>query len=175
MHNATKKARSKNAWLFAAASAILASAWLFFLSKNGSYHPSFTTWWWIFCGVLWGLGIVIPGLSPSSLFLIVNTYKQMSEGIGDLNFAIILPMAVGLIITVASLSRFMNRLLSRWYAQVMHAILGIIFVFTIAILIDIVNAGIGNALLCVICFGVGFAVAFGMESLSGRMDDLTKT
>lgn len=168
--DAGHKGRPRHAWMYVTAAGILASAWLFLFSQNGSYLPSFTAWWWALCGALWGLGIIIPGISPSSIFLLLNTYQQMSEGIGNLDFSILLPMAAGLIFTVALLSRCMNYLLTRWYSQVAHAILGIVFIFTLAIIISIFSVEIQNAFIYALCFGAGYAAAHGMEKLSAVMD-----
>ena len=173
--DARRKKRPRHAWIYMTVAAILAAAWLFLFAKDGSYQPSLTAWWWVLCGVFWGLGIIIPGLSPSSIFLLLNTYQPMNEGMGNLDFSILLPMAAGLVAAVALLSRFMNRLLSLWYSHVMHAIIGVVFMFTLAIFIHIFSenfffVGIINMAICALCFGVGFAAAYGLEKLSGAMD-----
>jgi len=165
-----KKGHPRHAWIYAVVTAILAIAWLFFTSQNGSYQPSFTLWWWVLCGVIWGLGFIIPGISPSAIFLLLNAYQHMSESIGNLDLSIVLPMAAGLIVTVALLSRFINHLLTRWYAQFMFATFGIVFIFTLAILRLIFSTGIDNALICGFCFCAGFAAAYGMQKLSGVID-----
>lgn len=35
--------------------------------------PSFGLW--LLCGVLWGIGIIAPGMSPSSLFIFMGVYQ----------------------------------------------------------------------------------------------------
>ena len=44
--------------------------------------PSFGLW--LLCGVLWGIGIIAPGMSPSSLFIFMGVYQPMAAGIADL-------------------------------------------------------------------------------------------
>ena len=85
--------------------------------------PSFGLW--LLCGVLWGIGIIAPGMSPSSLFIFMGVYQPMAAGIADLSMPILLPMALGLVLCVVIFSKAMNWLLGRFYGPTMHVLLGV--------------------------------------------------
>lgn len=166
---AGSKGRPHGVWRFTFVAAILAGGWMFLLTQQGSFTPSYTVLWWMLCGILWGLGIILPGLSPSSLFLFLNTYPQMTAGIGMFDLAVVVPMVATLIATVVLLARTMQYLLSHWYAQVMYVIMGIVLASTLGILIVNMQAGLASVFSCLLCFIVGCAVAFGMELLSDKI------
>jgi len=69
---------------------------------------------WVLAGALIGLGVVIPGLSPSNLLMYLNLdqggrlYEGMTSGIKHLDFGVIIPMLLGVAICVLLLSKLMN-------------------------------------------------------------------
>lgn len=166
---AGSKGRPKSAWLSFFIGAVLMGAWMFLLSRGGGSKVEPNVYWWLLCGVLWGLGLVVPGLSPSSFFIFFGLYEPMTAGIGRFDFSVIIPLAIGLAATVALLARSMNALLRRAYPVVMHAILGIVTASTIAILPFGNARGTGDVILYIVCFVVGCGIAFGMERLSLRI------
>ena len=121
----------------------------------------------VICGLVWGLSLVIPGLSSSSVLLYMGLYEPMTAGIAALDFSVILPLLLGLLITVLSLARFVNALYEKHYAVVSRFILG----FVVASSLKIVPASFESAgalVLSLACFGIGFAVARGMDCARGR-------
>ncbi len=121
-----------------------------------------TRWRWLLCGVLWGIGLIAPGMSPSSLFLFMGVYQPMAAGIADLSLPILIPMGVGLLACVLTLSHLIGWLLKRYYAVTMHAILGVALASTVAIL------PIGPW--ATLCFAAGLAVALWMDRVNQRME-----
>ena len=116
----------------------------------------------VFCGLVWGLSLIVPGLSSSSVLLYMGLYEPMTAGIAALDFSVILPLVLGLAITALSLARVVNRLYEKHYALVSRLILG----FVIASTLKIVPSGFDSAgalALSLVCFAVGFAVARGMD------------
>lgn len=91
-------------------------------------------WTWMIAGGLIGLGMIVPGLSPSNFLIYMGMYKGMSDGIKELNFSVILPIGIGGIVTVLALSKVMDYIFSKAYAQLFHFILGIVFASTIMII-----------------------------------------
>jgi len=59
---------------------------------------------WTIAGGLIGLGMIVPGLSPSNFLVYMGMYKDMSDGIKTLNFSILIPIAIGGLVTVLALS-----------------------------------------------------------------------
>jgi Predicted membrane protein len=90
-------------------------------------------WTWVIAGGLIGLGMIVPGLSPSNFLVYMGMYKAMSDGIKELNFGVIIPIAIGGLVTVLGLSKVMDYIFSKAYAQLFHFILGIVFASTVMI------------------------------------------
>ena len=149
--------------------ASLALAFLFFhLLENTSgitIPPSFFAF--VFCGFLWGLSTIVPGLSSSSILICFGLYEPMTEGIAALDPRVLVPMLLGIGVTALSLARLVNMLYKKHYATTSLVVLG----FVVASSIKIVPAKFDSIWLLVIslaCFVLGFAVARGMDVLQHR-------
>lgn len=99
---------------------------------SGSVEQNFFTW--MIAGALIGLGIIVPGLSPSNFLVYMGMYKAMSDGIKNVDFGVIIPIAIGGLVCVLSLSKVMDYIFSKAYAKLFHFILGIVFASTIMII-----------------------------------------
>ena len=120
--------------------------------------------------VLWGIGIIAPGMSPSSLFIFMGVYQPMAAGIADLSMPILLPMALGLVLCVVIFSKAMNWLLGRFYGPTMHVLLGVSLASTLVILPLGSAVTLGTGLLYAACFLGGLVVALWMDRVSRRME-----
>ena len=151
----------------------LTLAYLFFhLLENGVstvIAPSF--WSFLFCGALWGLSLIIPGLSSSSILIYLGLFDPMTAGIADLDFSVIIPMFIGIGITALSLARVVNMLFKKHYAITSRAVLG----FVIASSLKILPSSFSNPWVMVIsllCFGAGFAVARLMDIMGNKQENI---
>ena len=79
-------------------------AWMIPMSLGGQANVIPNFGWWCLCGVLWGLGIIVPGMSPSNIFFFLGLATPMYASIGALDLGVILPMGVCLLLTVVLLS-----------------------------------------------------------------------
>lgn len=170
------KGHGKNAWIAMAVAGALTAVWMYLISSmessNGSSGVTPTLTWWLICGVLWGLGMVVPGMSPSSIFIFLGLYQPMTAGISTLDMSVVLPIVVGLAATIVLLSRGMGWLLDKHYAVLLHAIFGIVIVSTAAILpFGQSSTDVMSILLYAGCFIVGCAVAYGMEYMHKVLED----
>lgn len=142
----------------------LSLAFLFFHLLEGgtgfTIAPSFFSY--LFCGLLWGLSLIIPGLSSSSVLIYLGLYEPMTAGIGALDFSVILPVLLGIVVTALLFARLVNMLFKKHYALISRIVLG----FVIASSLKIVPAAYDSILtlvLSVVCFIVGFFIARGMD------------
>lgn len=119
-------------------------------------------WWYLFCGAVWGLSLIVPGMSSSSILIFVGLYEPMSKGIGDLNFRVIVPVIIGILVVAVTLARFVNMLFEKKYSIVSHAIVGLVCASTVMI-IPTSFASVGQFFGCLGCAVVGFAIAFAMD------------
>ena len=127
------------------------------------------TWTWMIAGGLIGLGLIIPGLSPSNFLIYMGMYKAMSDGIKTLNLGVIIPIAIGAIIVVLSLSKIMDYIFSIAYAKLFHFILGVVFASTIMIIPkDYSGFGVFQYLLCVVMLVLGALLGSWMSRLEEK-------
>ncbi len=149
----------------------LAFAYLLFqILDNGvrtAILPSFGSY--LMSGVVWGLSLIIPGLSSSSILLYLGLYEPLTAGIGSLDFSVIVPFIIGIGSTALLLARVVTMLFSKHYAVVSRIILG----FVIASSLKILPASFENPLVLVIsiiCFSAGFVLSRGMDCAKKRQD-----
>jgi putative membrane protein len=165
-----KEGRPRSALITGIAAFALMLAFLIVINGRPSVHSTPTTLTWIICGVLWGIGFIAPGMSPSALFLFMGVYEPMAAGIADLSMPILLPMGGGLILSALLLSRLINSLLKNYYSQTMHAILGVSVASTVMILPFGSSPSFTEVLLYALMFAVGLALALWMGAMSKKLD-----
>lgn len=137
-------------------------------SMEGSIQPNF--WWYLFCGVIWGLSMVVPGLSSSSILLFIGLYQPMAEGIGNLDFGVLIPLAIGFAAMILASSRLVNWLLNNHYAVMSRMILGFV-ISSVLLIIPLSYSGILQFVFAVLCFAVGFLLARWMDRLKVKQDE----
>ncbi len=156
-----KKEGSKKGWIGFAV-ALIGLFLLFSYLKGGvaqSITPNFG--WYIFCGVAWGLSMVVPGLSSSSILLFLGLYEPMSQGIGNIDFNVLIPLGIGFAATLIITARPVNYIIKNFYGIFSKVILG--FVVASVIMIFPIPEKFGWELIVgFICFVVGYIVAFYM-------------
>ena len=163
----SQKGRTKGMWVALAISSAVLLAFFYTLkfSTQTTVTPSFG--WYIFCGVLWGFSLIIPGMSSSSTLLFLGLYQPMSEGIATLNWQVLLPFAIGMIGTVLLLARLVNQLFERHYGIAFFCVIGFVIASTIPI-IPTAFAGVGEALLSILAVVVGFFASYYLERVGGK-------
>jgi putative membrane protein len=123
---------------------------------------------WLMAGGIIGLGVIVPGLSPSNLLVYMNLYKPMADGIKGLDFMVILPLMVGALACVILLSKLMSYIFSKAYAVLYHCILGIVFASTLIIVPFSYNYLSLGGLWCLLALAAGAALAFYMSKLEDK-------
>ena len=87
----------------------------------------------LFCGVLWGLSFIIPGMTSSSILMAVGLLTPMIDGITRMDPAVLIPWGLGMAGVVALFARIVSRLFDRHYSIAYHAVLGIVLASTLII------------------------------------------
>lgn len=148
---------------------------LLLIKGNGAMVVTPSIWLWLGCGALWGLGFIAPGLSPSSIFFFLGVMNPMMDGISKLDMGLILPMGVGLVLCALAFSQGIGWLLKNRFSGTMHAIIGLAMASTVAMLVDpdlhLWTANIGQALIYLLCFAVGFVVAMWMDRMNKKFEE----
>lgn len=129
--------------------------------------------WYVFCGLVWGLSTVIPGLSSSSVLICMGIYEPMTEGIANLDFAVLIPLLLGTAITLFVTARFVNRLFENHFCWAVRVVTGIMIASTLMILPDHFSTFF-QAVLSFMSFAVGFALARAMDIAKEKNEDSMK-
>lgn len=121
---------------------------------GGSVEANFFTW--MIAGGLIALGIIVPGLSPSNFIVYMGMYKQMSDGFKTLDMSVILPIALGGLVTLALFSKLVHYIFKKAYPQLFHFIFGIVLASTVMIIpTNYAGFDIVQYLACVVMLGFG--------------------
>lgn len=120
---------------------------------------------WAMSGALIGLGVIVPGMSPSNFLIYFGLYDKMAAGIADVNLSVIIPLFLGLVVCVLAFARLANWAFDTYYAGMYHAILGLVIGSSLAIFPVVVFPAYTRKGLDEAGLGLGTAVAFGIAML----------
>jgi putative membrane protein len=167
----SERSGPKQSWSAFILPMIAAYALLRFLQAESLGAVSPSPAWYTFCGVIWGLSLVIPGLSSSSILIYMGLYQPMTAGIAKFDFTVILPLLAGLLITVVLTARLVNYLFEKNRTLMSRIILGVMLASTLLIVPVSFPDGL-SIFLSVICFEAGFLLARWMDVFrTKRMGD----
>jgi len=133
--------------------------------RSVTMAPSF--WGWVLSGALTGLGLVVPGMSPSNFLLYLGLYEPMANGIKSLDLGVILPLILGVVLVIFLFARLVSWLFRKHHALMYHIIIGIVIGSTAAIIPSGVS-GIGVILTCALLFLVGAGASYALAKLDEK-------
>ncbi len=135
---------------------------------------------WLASGLLMGLGLIVPGMSPSNFLIYFGLYDKMAIGIKDFDFAVIIPLIIGFVLCIILFSKLAAWLFRRYYSGMYHFILGMVIGSSSAIFPTIVfpafdtenliasDLTFGGALFfCFVLFAIGTAASY----LFGKVEE----
>ncbi|MEG0752040.1 MAG: DUF368 domain-containing protein [Oscillospiraceae bacterium] len=167
---AGEQGRTKGSWAVLVICFAAFLVLMFGLSGGKTIEVRPTVWWWVLSGALWGIGLIVPGMSASPFLIFLGLYQPMTAGIADFDPSVVLPLIAGIGIVVLLLARVVNRLFERAHSIVFHALLGIVAASVIAIIpLDAVYDGV-NIAIYTACFVVGIVIALLMDKASVKID-----
>lgn len=123
----------------------------------------------VFCGILWGLSTIVPGMTSTSVLISLGLYEPLTSGIANVDLRVLVPFLIGILATVLLLARLINTLYKNHNTLMSRAILG----FVIASSIKIIPSSFGTTpilIISVVCFVVGFVAARAMDVWSTRFN-----
>ena len=174
LKEARQEGVSNKSWIALILSTCVMLAWMIPMSLAGQAQVTPNFLWWCICGVLWGLGIIVPGMSPSNIFFFLGIATPMYAAIGALDMSVLVPMLVCLALCIVLLSRFIGVCLKRWYSVFMHAVVGIVIASTIVILPPVklliqpgysFATGAMDIVIYAVCFLLGLLSAWGLGKI----------
>jgi putative membrane protein len=135
-----------------------------FLGANIPQNPGT----WGIAGVLIGLGVLVPGMSPSNFLVYLGMYKPMVDAFKAFDFSVLLFIAIGGALCVFSLSKLVYALFSKAYTGFFHVILGIVLASTLMIIPGtpwsevVYNYLTAGTFVCVLTLAAGALLGWGM-------------
>ncbi|MBQ9980692.1 MAG: DUF368 domain-containing protein [Oscillospiraceae bacterium] len=162
-HEANRQGKKKNRWLGFVISTVLMLAFFIFFENTpvaGKMTPNF--WAFLLCGVLWGLSLIVPGLTSSSLIIFLGLYEPFTAGISAFDLGVLGPMVIGIIVIVLLLARAVNTLFRKFYCHAYYVVMGFVLASTLVI-IPRSFGGVGEGLACLGLAVLGFFVAWLLD------------
>ena len=99
---------------------------------------------WFGSGALIGLGVIVPGMSPSNFLIYFGLYDKMAAGIAAFDMTVIIPLVIGLIACVLLFAKGAAWAFDRHYAGMYHFILGMVVGSSLAIFPTVVFPAFGD-------------------------------
>ena len=167
---AGKEGRSIGSWVSMAVCAGAIFFSLFYVGKVicVTVEPNF--WWYNFCGALWGMSLVIPGLTSSSVMMALGLYQPMLEGLARLDFLVLSACLPGMVLTILLLARLVSWFFRKHSSIAFHGIFGIVLASTLVI-IPTSYVGAWEIVLSAVCCIGGFLLAYFMARLDRRIQE----
>ena len=167
---AGEEGRSIGSWVSMAVCAGAIFFSLFYVGKVicVTVEPNF--WWYNFCGALWGMSLVIPGLTSSSVMMALGLYQPMLEGLARLDFLVLSACLPGMVLTILLLARLVSWFFRKHYSIAFHGIFGIVLASTLVI-IPTSYVGAWEIVLSAVCCIGGFLLAYFMARLDRRIQE----
>ena len=142
---------------------------LLFAAKNflaAQIPLNFATW--IMAGFLIALGVLVPGMSPSNFLVYLGMYKPMVAAFKTMNLSVLIPIFLGAVVCLFSLSSLIDRLLKKYYAGLFHFVVGIVGASTLMIVPLNFNYASYGTLICAAALIAGAVLGFWMSKLEEK-------
>lgn len=167
---AGKEGRSLGSWISMAVCAGAIFFSLFYVGKVicVTVEPNF--WWYNFCGALWGMSLVIPGMTSSSVMMALGLYQPMLEGLARLDFLVLSACLPGMVLTILLLARLVSWFFRKHYSIAFHGIFGIVLASTLVI-VPTDYVALWEIVLSAVCCIGGFLLAYFMARLDKRIQE----
>lgn len=164
------KGRSKGSWAaLAIAFAIILT--LLISLKVISLQISTGFGAYLFCGFCLALSVIAPGMSFSTLLMPLGLYQPFVDGIGNLDFSVLIPAGIGAAVTVILFAKAVTWLIDNHYSIVFHAIIGVVIAATLVIIpFASFTTSIGSCIVNLVCFVIGVVAALALDKFNQSVE-----
>ncbi len=161
-----KEGRTRSVWVtFGIACAVLIALFLFLHYVSADLVPN--TGWYLLCGALWGVSIIVPGMSSSSVLMNIGLYIPMTEGIANLDFRVLIPLGVGIAVVIIGFAKLVNLLFEKKYAYAYSIVIAAVIASSLTTFPPITQySSVGKTFLDLACLCGGVLAALGFSYLS---------
>ena len=167
---AGEQGRTKGSYISMAVAFVLVLSLLISLNLFSiRIQPSFG--WYLFCGFCLALSVIAPGMSFSTLLMPLGLYTPFVDGLGHLDFGVLVPGGIGAVLTVIALAKLIDSLFQNHYSLAFHAIVGIVIAATIMIVpFGSFAASTGALVVNRICLVVGVVAALALDRFNSKFE-----
>ncbi len=120
----------------------------------------------LLCGIILGLGMIIPGVTSSSFLMMLGLYEPMTDGIAALDFSVIIPTFLGVGISFILTAKLINALFDKFYTEAYFTVMGIVAASALLIIPRSFASPL-MLVLCVLLFAGGAVVSFVADKKLG--------
>ena len=129
---AGRRGRGTKHWIILAVSAAVIFAVMLLGGQiDLDIPPSIPVWFG--SGALIGLGVIVPGMSPSNFLIYFGLYDKMAAGIKDFDPTVFIPLFIGIVACVLLFAKAADWAFAHHYAGMYHFILGMVAGSSLAI------------------------------------------
>ena len=151
--------RTRHSYLACFLSFAALSAVLLYTQYGAFYEMPANFGGFLFCGALWGLSFIVPGLTSSSILMAVGLLTPMVDGITNLDISVLFPWLLGMGSIILLLARLVDHLFKSYYSLFYHAVFGIVLASTLVI-IPFSFLSNQELILSLVCAIIGAACAY---------------
>lgn len=134
-----------------------------FLESNIMYGANNSLVFLIIAGFFMSVGIVVPGVSSSVILMAFGIYYEYLDAISTLNFSILVPLAIGIILGGYIFLKIIKYLLENYFSETFYAIIGFVL-GSVLILYPGFTFNI-TGFTSILCFVGSFLVSLQFEKL----------
>lgn len=165
---AGEKGRSKGSYISMVIAMLIVFALLISLKVfSVEIMPSFG--WYIFCGFCLALSVIAPGMSFSTLLMPLGLYTPFVDGIGRLDFSVLIPGGIGGLATIILFAKAVDTLFKHYYSFAFHAIVGIVIAATIMIIpFGSFAVSATGCIINIICIAAGIIAALLLDKFNQK-------
>ncbi|MBR2255241.1 MAG: DUF368 domain-containing protein, partial [Candidatus Methanomethylophilaceae archaeon] len=126
-------------------------------------------WVMVPVGLVQALSMLSPGISGSTVLLVLGLFDSYTEAIGNLDIAMIAPLVVGLVVGVLAFSRMIHWCIVNHREMTYSVILGLTFGSVLAVIYSGWKILDGDWIGCAIGLVLGILAGVGLNALSKKI------
>ena len=107
---------------------------LAYISGTTAFTIEPNVYWFCLCGFIVGMGFVIPGLTSSTVLIFLGLLQPMLDGATHFDFAVIIPVGIGVGLAVLILARIMRFIFGKFYGAAFCSVIGAVLASAIVII-----------------------------------------
>lgn len=128
--------------------------------------------WYVICGVAIAISVIAPGMSFSTLLMPLGLYAPFVNGIGNLDLSVMIPVALGAVVTFFALARLISTIFDKHYSVAQSAVIGIVIGATVTIIpYSSFFLGAYDAIINLSCIAFGLLAAMLISRFNKRYKD----